>query len=122
MLAAMTGGGAAAGDSQPQLVAERELPAPGRHLYGIAWDGARIWHADAGTERLYCIDPSDGSVKRTLACTVDELGLIVRVSPETGEEIARHPVGGTPTGIGWDGERLWYADHEARALVAARPT
>jgi streptogramin lyase len=202
--------------SEATLVAEASIPAPGRNLCGLAWDGSHLWHADAGTSLLYCLDPQSGTVMRTLevrdvrTCTdyadgmlwqiagrpktlceldpetgavrraiplrseticglqlvgdhfwtteeegrllwcrledaaverelqavpriagvasaldslwytVDEAGLIVRVAATDGQEVARYSVGGTPTGIGWDGERLWYADQAAKRLVAAR--
>jgi peptide/nickel transport system substrate-binding protein len=198
----------------PSLPVSRRIPAPGRQLCGVAWDGKHLWHADAGTSLLYCLDADDGAILRTLECpdirtctsfangllwqvagrpkevraidpdtgttisrlalvsetacgievvddrfwttleegvlmlrrlddgeverrfdaepriagvtlargsvwyTVDTPGLIVRVDPGTGGEIDRYEFTGTPTGLGWDGQLLWCADHEARELVA----
>jgi outer membrane protein assembly factor BamB len=197
-----------------KLSINRRIPAPGQALCGVAWDGTHLWHADAGTNVLYCLDSNDGRVLRTLDCpdvrtctsvadgslwqvagrpkelrrldretgsvvgrlplmsetvcgleivgdqfwttleegvlmlcrledgaverrfaaepriagvtlaagalwyTVDTPGLIVRVDPTTGGEIARHLFDGTPTGIGTDGRLLWCADHRAKELVA----
>jgi outer membrane protein assembly factor BamB len=157
-----------------KLSIDHNIPAPGRELCGIAWDGARLWHADAGTNLLYCLDVEDGRIMRTLECpeirtctsfaegllwqvagrpkelralnpgtgaivsriplvsetvcgvegrvwyTVDDPGLIVRVDPDTGKEVGRYDFAGTPTGLGWDGGRLWCADHAAKELLALR--
>lgn len=47
---------------------ERRFPAPGRQLCGLAWDGSRLWHSDAGTATIYALDPVTGAVHRELAC------------------------------------------------------
>jgi hypothetical protein len=46
--------------SMARLAVERTIPAPGEKLCGLAWDGRHLWHADAGTSVLYCLDPEDG--------------------------------------------------------------
>jgi outer membrane protein assembly factor BamB len=192
------------------------VPAPGERLCGVAWDGRHLWHSDAGTERIYCLDPGSGRVLRELACpvrtclawdgrrlwqvagrpkrlrcldpedgstvrelpleseracgveidgrrfwstndegwlelrsladgallrthradpriagvtvarglvwyAVDERSLLVAVDRDTGEERQRHRVEGTPTGLTFDGDRLWYADLAGRRLVAVDP-
>jgi streptogramin lyase len=195
----------------------RELPAPGRHLCGLAWDGEALWHSDAGTETIYRLDPTDGRVLRELPCpavrtclswdgrlwqvagrpkalrcldpetgevlgelplpsedccgievdgdefwvswvegerierrhlsdgafiaafpaerrvagitfalgllwyAVDEHGIVVAVEAATGRERLRERVEGTPTGLTWDGKRLWYADFAGARLVAFEP-
>jgi hypothetical protein len=69
----------------------RELPAPGRHLCGLAWDGEALWYSDAGTETIYRLDPTDGRVLRELPCPA------VR------------------TCLSWDG-RLWQVAGRPKAL------
>ena len=46
----------------------RYIPAPGQYPCGLTWDGARLWHSDQVAERIYAIDPADGSVLRTYVC------------------------------------------------------
>jgi hypothetical protein len=38
------------------LSVERSYPALGSHLCGMAWDGHHLWYADAGPDRLSCLD------------------------------------------------------------------
>lgn len=46
----------------------RSLPAPGTDLCGMAWDGQHLWHSDAGTQRIYRLNPAGGEVDRELEC------------------------------------------------------
>ena len=57
------------------LSVERSYPAPGSHLCGIAWDGYYLWHADAGTDRLYCLDVHTGTILQEVACPEVRTGL-----------------------------------------------
>ena len=76
------------------LSVERSYPAPGSHLCGIAWDGYYLWHADAGTDRLYCLDVHTGAILQEVAC------------PEV------------RTGLTYDGTSLWQmAGHPKRIRV-----
>jgi hypothetical protein len=47
----------------------RWLPAPGTYLCGLTWDGNHLWHSDQGAGTIVAVDPSDGSVTRTLSCS-----------------------------------------------------
>lgn len=38
------------------------LPSPGREPRGLAWDGEYLWCADAGTDSVYKLDISNGTV------------------------------------------------------------
>ncbi|HEV2887074.1 MAG TPA: hypothetical protein VGX49_09215 [Jatrophihabitans sp.] len=40
------------------------------------------------------------------------------LDPETGRIVRRIPVTGNPTGLTWDGDRLWYCDYSAGHLRA----
>jgi len=52
----------------------------------------------------------------------DYLDGVLRVMhPETGEQLGVVPLPGRPTGVTWDGERLWYCDFPARSLRALAP-
>ena len=57
------------------LSVERSYPAPGSHLCGLAWDGHALWHSDAGTDRLYCLDVHTGIILREVICPEVRTGL-----------------------------------------------
>ncbi|GAB3533135.1 NHL repeat-containing protein [Phytohabitans suffuscus] len=45
-------------------------------------------------------------------------GVLRAMDPRTGEHLGQSAVPGHPTGITWDGERLWYCDFPARSFRA----
>jgi len=45
-----------------------------------------------------------------------EPGLLHAVDAATGEHLGSAPVAGRPTGLTWDGERVWYCDFPNRSL------
>ncbi len=57
------------------LAVERSYPALERHLCGMAWDGHHLWYADAGTDRLYCLDAHTGTVLQEVVCPEVRTGL-----------------------------------------------
>src|SRR5258708_36951729 len=57
------------------LSVERSYPALGSHLCGMAWDGHYLWYADAGTDRLYCLDVHTGAILQEVACPEVRTGL-----------------------------------------------
>ena len=71
-----------------KIVGEYALPAGTRNdgTHGLAWDGARLWHAK--DDRLSAIDPSNGEVT------------------------AQYTLNGIrrPSGLAWDGRALWIAE------------
>src|SRR6266566_4071279 len=80
------------------LSVERSYPALGSHVCGIAWDGYHLWHADAGTDRLYCLDVHTGTILREVAC------------PEV------------RTGLTYDGTSLWQmAGHPSGSVSSIQP-
>ena len=110
----------------------RELELGSEAACGVEIDGGAFWLThEEGRIELRSLD--DGQVLRefdalpriagiTLAdgvlwYAVDHLSLLVAVDPETGEERVRHEVDGIPTGLTWDGTRLWYADIAERRIV-----
>jgi hypothetical protein len=50
-----------AGPTQAQEVID-SWPSPGSEPRGLAWDGEYLWCADAGTDSVYRLDISDGTV------------------------------------------------------------
>src|SRR2546421_12301044 len=57
------------------LAVERSYPAQGSHLCGMAWDGHHLWYADAGTDRLYCLDAHTGTLLQEVVCPELRAGL-----------------------------------------------
>ena len=47
-----------------------------------------------------------------------EAGMLHAIDPTTGSYIGSTRVGGRPTGIAWDGVRLWYCDFPSRVIRA----
>jgi hypothetical protein len=102
------------------------LRAPGSYLCGLTWDGRHLWHSDQVAERIYAIDPSDGSVLRTFACRHVRADLaydgealcqiggrpkrLVLIDPRTGEVAGSRPIlpaSGRVTGAELGPEGLW---------------
>ena len=48
------------------MYAIRSYYAPGSYTTGLTFDGRNIWLADRKTDLIYCIDPSDGKVVRSI--------------------------------------------------------
>ncbi len=112
----------------------RVLPLDSEHACGIEVRGPVFWLTKEGEGRLELRSLADGRVLRSLAAerrvagvtvahglvwyAVDAGSLLVALDLESGAERARHHVEGTPTGLTWDGEHLWYADFAGRRLVA----
>ena len=57
------------------LAVERSYPALGSHLCGMAWDGHHLWYADAGTDRLSCLDVHTGTILQEVVCLEARTGL-----------------------------------------------
>lgn len=57
------------------LAVERSYPALGSHVCGMAWDGHHLWYADAGTDRLYCLDVYTGTILQEVVCLEVRTGL-----------------------------------------------
>ena len=68
MLFLMILGWSTPGQSQ-QIVSE--LSAPGPEARGLAWDGDYLWCADASTDKIYKLDPQDGSVVSSINFALD---------------------------------------------------
>jgi outer membrane protein assembly factor BamB len=102
------------------------LPAPGRYLCGLTWDGTHLWHSDQDAARIYAIDRSDGSVVRSFGCAHVRADLaydtamlcqiggrpkrVVLIDPKTGEVAGSRPIlpaNGRVTGAEFGPEGLW---------------
>ncbi|HEV2887542.1 MAG TPA: hypothetical protein VGX49_11565 [Jatrophihabitans sp.] len=113
----------------------RRLPAPGRYLCGLTWDGSWLWHSDQEAAKIYRIDPTNGSVTRTFDCDevradlafdgsmLCQVGgrpkLLLLVDPETGNVTGRRkilPANGRVTGVEFGPEGLWLVLREPNVV------
>lgn len=69
----------------------KSIKTPGKFPTGLCFDGKNLWLADRGTDKIYCINPKDGTVIRSIE------------SPAY-----------WPMGMAWDGKYLWNADYRGR--------
>jgi hypothetical protein len=44
------------------------LPAPGKYLCGLTWDGTHLWHSDQEASQVYAVERADGCVVRQFVC------------------------------------------------------
>ena len=72
----------------------REHPAHGSSPAGLTYADGVVVYGDFDDAALYAMDP------------------------ETGADLGSLPVPGRPTGLTWDGERIWYCDFPARSFRA----
>jgi len=80
------------------------FPSPASEPRGLAWDGEYLWCADAGTDSVYKLDTSDGSVISSFPFSIEpdyggitwsdddniwiaNVSLISKVNPANGEVI-----------------------------------
>ncbi len=120
------------------VLAEYPNPRPGDELCGIHDTAAGLWlgyQRPAVIERRRFADmelvdsfPVDGDVAdltvagdRVVFAGHPEARLNV-LDPASGRVTERIPVTGNPTGLTWDGHRLWYCDFPGRALRAVVAT
>jgi outer membrane protein assembly factor BamB len=102
------------------------LPAPGKYLCGLTWDGTVLWHSDQEEERVYAVDPETGAVVREFPCAHVRADLaydgarlcqvggrpkqLVLIDPATGEVVGMtpvHPSSGRLTGTEFGPEGIW---------------
>jgi transglutaminase-like putative cysteine protease len=106
----------------------------------LAWDGTRLWAADAKGERIECLDSQDGTTLRWIPGPVagpgkrseisamafhgpylwaaDRLAdTLYQIDASSGTVINFLPSPGPyPSGLAWDGNRMWCLDYERRTL------
>lgn len=84
------------------------IPSPGPNPWGLAYDGNFLWNVD-----LNRTDSVAGPI-------------IYQIDPKDGRIISSFPAPGItsrsrPTGLAWDGKRLWCADEGMDMLYALSP-
>lgn len=73
--------------------------APGPQPDGLAWDGAYLWITSDVNQRIYKVNPANGSVITSIP------------SP-----------GSMPTGLAWDGTYLWCGDGDSHLIYKLNPS
>ncbi|MFE9577144.1 hypothetical protein ACFYO1_12220 [Nocardia sp. NPDC006044] len=115
-------------------VAELPNPRRGEHLSGLeaAQHGMWLGYEDrkvidlrtvGGLQLIDTIPvrarPSGVTVSDNYLAYADYHGAMINlVSLETRREVASYHVAGNPTGLTWDGSRIWYCDHTTLQLRA----
>ncbi|MEV4005787.1 hypothetical protein [Actinomadura sp. NPDC049753] len=116
------------------VVGELPNPRPGRHLCGLEATGQGVW---TGYEDLQVVDLRSAEDLRLIAsfpvrrpvagvtvsddylAYADYRGCSINlVDLKQGREVASITVNGSPTGIAWDGQLIWYCDHATLQLRA----
>ena len=119
------------------IPAVKEFDSPSEFPTGLTWDGEYLWVADFISERIYKVDPDDGSVIESFSSPdsdpeglawdgnyiwhVDggnayELGeeaelYIYKIDPQSGDSTKMFEApGGNAEDLAWDGGYLWYVD------------
>jgi hypothetical protein len=113
--------------------------APGPCPKGLAYDGSRLWVADAITDRIYAIDPETGKVLTSfespgyepeglawdgtgLWCSDSAEKLLYRLDVDTGAAVkVVESCTANPRDLAWDGRFLWVADHKDDVLMRVSP-
>ena len=75
------------GSTQAQEVVD-SWPSPRGEPRGLAWDGEYLWCADAGTDSVYKLDISDGTVISVFPFLIDSLNGGITWSEDTAIWIA----------------------------------
>lgn len=79
------------------LILEKTFPAPGTHLWGMAWDGQYLRHSDASTNLIYEIDSTNGKILAEIHC------------PEVRTDLA------------FDGKNFWQIAGQPKRIVVVDP-
>jgi hypothetical protein len=117
-----------------RAVTELPNPRPGHQLCGLEATARGLW---MGYQDLHVVDLRDRSTLALIASfkvrnvisglTVSDgylayadyrAGTINLIDLDAGREVAAYSVAGNPTGITWDGIRIWYCDHTTLQLRA----
>jgi glutamine cyclotransferase len=76
----------------------KDIKSPGKFPTGLTFDGQHLWLADYHDDKIYMINPDDGSMIRSIP------------SP-----------GFWPMGLAWDGKYLWNADAAQKKIFKIDP-
>jgi len=109
-------------------------PRPGGELCGLQATAEGLWtgyrdpptidlrrHGDLKSLASFPVteDVADLTVAGYLVVFANHRDARLNVlDPDTGKIVSVIPVSGAPTGVTWDGSRLWYCDHAGRRLCA----
>ncbi len=112
-----------------------QFPAPGRYGTGMTFDGKNLWVADHQQDKLFCIDPQNGVVKKEIPApgfwpmglawdgknlwNVDsKQNKIFKIDSKTGHILATiEAPSDNPEGLVWDGQTLWVSDAKDNSIM-----
>lgn len=115
------------------------IETPGQCPKGLAFDGRRLWVADAFDDRIYAIDAETSKVVKSFETPgYDPEGLtwdgeylwhidsgenlIYRLDPDSGAAIKIiESSTADPRDIAWDGKFIWVVDHKKNILMKVSP-
>ena len=108
-------------------------------IYGLVWDGKRLWASDCNSNLIYNFSHISGSVYESFETPGDlSIGLswdnnilysidnetkeIYKIDPKTGKIMSFHSLGTVSeiTGITYDGRNLWLNDLESHSIYQYR--
>jgi len=105
-----------------KLVVIASFDSPGSDPRGLAWDGTYLWNVDKGTQTVYRLDSTDGTIISSfsapdnfptgLTWQGNSLWLVAQADQKiygydaAGNELSNFTIV-TGTGLAWDGTYLW---------------
>jgi hypothetical protein len=101
---------------------------PGSGPFGLAFDGANLWHVDLSSQTVFALDPATGAVRRSFSApdqwskglcldgqylwlTGNYQSRIYKIDTVSGGLVLSFAApGSNPAGLAFDGASLWCAD------------
>ncbi|HEV3001240.1 MAG TPA: hypothetical protein VGW75_10925 [Solirubrobacteraceae bacterium] len=121
-----------------EVIAERPNPRPGGELCGVHETAEGLWTGYNRPQVIELRRRADGETLVSVPVDEDVADLTVMgdrvvfanhvdgrlnvLDPPAGRIVEAVPVSGNPTGLAWDGQRLWYCDYPTSHLRAVDMT
>lgn len=127
---------------------EKFIKTPGKYPTGMCFDGKNIWIADRETDKIYYINPDDGSIIKEIESPAywpmglawdgkylwnadirgltdkseDLDGMIFKIDPSDGTIMKTlQAPSKSPVGLTWDGKYLWCVDDKTDKVIQFSP-
>ncbi len=116
------------------------FPSPGDDPTGLTWDGQYLWNADTETNKIYQIDPINGTIVYSIPgppgatingltwdgnsiwCSDKENNCIYQINVKDSSIVHTIYLQTTnPRGLAFDGEYIWYQDSAQRSIFKLNP-
>lgn len=119
----------------------QSFPSPENRPTGLTWDGQNLWIADIGTNRIYKLNPANGTVISSISGPVDatinglawdgtdlwcsdngDANKIYRLDKNNGNILQSISLSsGSPRGITFDGTNIWFVDSGDQTIYKLNP-